>query len=419
MPKLSRVLALFGLLAGISAASAHTFFVIKPLGSGEIPIDSSRSIELDQHYGVYDAENPRVRIATSRGDIHLDLRPDQAPATVDNFLQYVTSGAYTDSIFHRSVPDFVIQTGGFRILYNDQGPYFDSVETLPPVQNEPNVSNTRGTIAMAKLGGDPDSATSQWFVNLGDNGANLDNQNGGFTVFGQVDEAGMEVVDAIAGLPFYNLAEYLGIPAFTDVPLYGVQEGQTDVFLSNIIMVHSAGLVPLDPDTVPAPDRPGYAIASNSAPELLEATLDGSRLMLTPTGAGTGEVEITLEVNHPGGSLSPTLSITIGDPFLPQLLPSAQHIGSGWWLSDWLGYLYAGFAPWIYHPNLDWLYLATHSDEAFWAWSPHPELGWLWTSAEVFPWFYRASTEGYLYLDDSPGSTLRFHFPGQGWQQLP
>jgi cyclophilin family peptidyl-prolyl cis-trans isomerase len=85
--------------------------------------------------------------------------------------------------------------------------------TNPAVTNEPVYSNVRGTIAMAKLGNDPNSATSQWFINLANNAANLDDQNGGFTVFGEVT-AGMDVVDAIAALPLYDFGS-----AFTNLPL--------------------------------------------------------------------------------------------------------------------------------------------------------------------------------------------------------
>jgi len=111
----------------------------------------------------------------------------------------------------------VVQTGGFRfrpcsnLIYDPANPCGPlPIRQGPPVPNEPGISNTRGTLAMAKLGGDPDSATNQWFVNLSDNSEALDAQNGGFTVFGEVLGDGMEVVDRIAGTPAYNLGGYAG-----------------------------------------------------------------------------------------------------------------------------------------------------------------------------------------------------------------
>lgn len=137
----------------------------------------------------------RVRLTTSMGDIVMEL-VDDAPITTANFLQYVEDGFYNGTIFHRVVSDFVVQGGGFL-----PGP---GLGTPPdglrdPIVNEfsPSRSNLRGTAAMAKFGSDPDSAMSQFFFNLGDNSENLDNQNGGFTVFANVVE-GMDVVDAIA-----------------------------------------------------------------------------------------------------------------------------------------------------------------------------------------------------------------------------
>jgi cyclophilin family peptidyl-prolyl cis-trans isomerase/chitodextrinase len=137
----------------------------------------------------------RVRLTTTLGDVVIEL-VDDAPITTQNFLQYAADGFYTGTIFHRVVPGFVVQGGGF--LPGNVPP----AGLRPPIQNEfsPSRSNIRGTLAMAKLGGDPNSATSQFFFNLGDNSANLDNQNGGFTVFARVVE-GMNVVDAIAAVP--------------------------------------------------------------------------------------------------------------------------------------------------------------------------------------------------------------------------
>nr|WP_284215511.1 peptidylprolyl isomerase [Agaribacter marinus] len=139
-----------------------------------------------------------VQIQTVLGNINVALFDEQTPETVDNFLLYVNSGTYVNSIFHRSVPGFVVQGGGFT-ANSIERPL--AIETNPAVQNEPRFSNVRGTIAMAKLDGDPNSATSQWFINLDNNSISLDANNGGFTVFGQVLGDGMAVVDAIANLP--------------------------------------------------------------------------------------------------------------------------------------------------------------------------------------------------------------------------
>jgi len=143
-----------------------------------------------------------VRMQTSKGNIDIQLFDSGAPLTVANFLNYVNSGAYASSFFHRSVKNFIIQGGGF----NFDGASVHAVPANAPVKNEFSVtrSNVRGTIAMAKVGGNPDSATNQWFFNLANNAANLDNQNGGFTVFGQVTAEGMKVVDAIAALQTAN-----------------------------------------------------------------------------------------------------------------------------------------------------------------------------------------------------------------------
>ena len=151
--------------------------------------------------------DPFVRISTTYGDFTIELLPEAAPATVNNFLGYVDRGDYSRMIVHRLDNNFVFQTGSHiwvgdcvpGLLPPACGPAF--VPTAPTVVNEPGVSNVRGTLAMAKLDGLPDSASSQWFVNLADNAANLDNQNGGFTVFARVLGDGMNVADRINALP--------------------------------------------------------------------------------------------------------------------------------------------------------------------------------------------------------------------------
>lgn len=157
-----------------------------------------------------------ARIATSLGNIDIELFTAETPLSVMNFLNYANSGRYDQVIFHRMVEDFVAQAGGFK---NEFG--FGEVDKDDPVVNEPGISNTRGTIAFAKTPNDPDSATSEWFLNFGDNSENLDNQNGGFSVFGEItDQAGLDVLDAIGDLDTVNAS---GVDsAFNDFPVTNI-----------------------------------------------------------------------------------------------------------------------------------------------------------------------------------------------------
>jgi peptidyl-prolyl cis-trans isomerase A (cyclophilin A) len=138
------------------------------------------------------SELPQIRVVTSEGAFELRLRPDVAPETVDNFITYVRSGFYDGTIFHRVIPGFMIQGGGFEAGLVRKS-------TRPPVINEATASlpNLRGTIAMARTSS-PDSATSQFFINLADNDfLNAGVRGAGYTVFGRVT-SGMGVIDAIA-----------------------------------------------------------------------------------------------------------------------------------------------------------------------------------------------------------------------------
>ena len=134
-----------------------------------------------------------VEFQTSHGNFQVNLHDQTTPKTVENFLNYVTSDRYDNTVIHRVVPDFVVQGGGG--YFDGQMP-LKSIETDSPVINEPVYSNVKGTIAMAKVNNLPNSATSQWFVNTTDN-KELDSTNGGFTVFGEVIGDGMTVIEQI------------------------------------------------------------------------------------------------------------------------------------------------------------------------------------------------------------------------------
>ena len=179
-----------------------------------------------------------VQIQTSLGDFEVNLYDQTTPKTVANFLAYVEAGAYDNTLFHRSVSGFVIQAGGYK--YNDAFP-ITSVSTNPLVQNEPVHSNVLGTIAMAKLGGDPNSATSQWFINMGNNSANLDAQNGGFTVFGEIMGSGINVAKAINALPTYKLDELAGFPLRDYNPALNQDlEGENLVMINAVVILDAA-----------------------------------------------------------------------------------------------------------------------------------------------------------------------------------
>ncbi|USD20389.1 peptidylprolyl isomerase [Microbulbifer variabilis] len=141
------------------------------------------------------AKNPRVELKTDLGIIQIELFAKEAPVTVQNFLTYTNNGFYNGIIFHRIVPGFVVQGGGFTFD-------FQRKETQDPIVNESanGLQNLRGTLSMARTN-DPDSATSQFFINLVDN-TRLDAQEGkpGYAVFGRVI-AGMDIVEKMVEQP--------------------------------------------------------------------------------------------------------------------------------------------------------------------------------------------------------------------------
>nr|WP_241737592.1 peptidylprolyl isomerase [Neptunicella marina] len=194
-----------------------------------------------------------VEVRTTQGNFQVNLFDQKTPKTVENFLAYVNSGAFFNTVVHRSVDDFVMQTGGFQ--FEDDFPLVE-VTTAAAVQNEPELSNVRGTLAMAKLGGDANSATSQWFVNLSDNSSNLDVQNGGFTVFGQVLGDGMDVVDAIAQLPVFNLCPAQNPQcALASMPLqdFTSEDANNSVEIKdeNLVLIQDVVVIDADTNTHP------------------------------------------------------------------------------------------------------------------------------------------------------------------------
>lgn len=188
-----------------------------------------------------------VQFQTVMGDFQVNLYDKATPKTVENFLAYVKAGAYSNSVIHRAIPGFIVQGGGFK--YDTKFPLIEIVQN-PAVVNEPVFANKRGTIAMAKVAGNPNSATNQWFFNLVDNSSNLDSQNGGFTAFGEVMGNGMAIVDAMAALNIFNLGSNT---AFTDIPLrnYTAANATNNVAITdkNLVMILNVVVLDANADT--------------------------------------------------------------------------------------------------------------------------------------------------------------------------
>lgn len=170
---------LLGALAALPVLAAEQAAAPAPPATAAAPVDL----------------HPRLLVETTRGNFVLELDAERAPLTVANFMKYVADGHYAGTIFHRVIPGFVVQGGGYREDYSER-------KTRAPVPNESGngLSNRRGTIGLARQG-DPHSGTSQWYINLVDNtGLDPLPSRWGYAVFGRVVQ-GFEVLDGISLTP--------------------------------------------------------------------------------------------------------------------------------------------------------------------------------------------------------------------------
>ncbi len=256
---------------------------------------------------------PAVRLQTVVGPIDVALYQRQKPITVANFLRYVDEGRYfvTDpttqqlasSFIHRSVPNFVIQGGGYiGTVHPTAAPAIQptAVQELPPIQNEPGISNKRSTVGMAKSPTDPNSATSQWFINLSDNSASLDTQNGGFTVFATVIGNGMNIADRIGAFS----PENFGSP-FESIPLRNwVSPDRVEV--PNLISLPAIARV----NPVPSP-LTFTAVSDNAA--VVDVKVSDGNLLIAGKAAGTAHVTVTAK-DADGAMVSQSFAANVANP---------------------------------------------------------------------------------------------------------
>lgn len=262
-----------------------------------------------------------VRFQTSMGSFDVNLFDSTAPKTVANFLDYVRTGAYDNTVIHRSVFGFIVQGGGYQ--FDDAEKAITPIDSFDPVENEPNLSNLKGTIAMAKLSGDPDSATNQWFFNLSNNSANLDNQNGGFTPFGVVMGDGMkEVLYPIEQLRTYYLSS-----AASDIPLIDPPETISELESEHFVVIESVTIVDTTTDThlelLPDESKPTidfnrFALTNRDTPFFngqstniegqLTLSVESQTYPITPGEAGAWEFRLPAEAALEDGIHTATIT---------------------------------------------------------------------------------------------------------------
>ena len=273
------------------AGAAFAPVVVAIAGEAQVPL-AGRFSDPD----VADAR----RVTTNVGNFDIILYPLATPATVANFLAYADAGRYLGSFFHRSVSNFVVQGGGF---VHDAVDGFSSLVTDPAVVNEPGISNEEGTVAMAKLPGDPNSATSQFFASVKDNAEVLDDQNGGFTVFGRVAAPGLPVVKAINALKTGN---------------YTLDVDGSDLPLQDVPMTQTPAPVAMDPDllvriqSVSTVPLLSYS-ATTLHPAVAGASVVGGNIVIEGISAGQTTVTVTA-TDLDGQTVSMEIPVTVTAP---------------------------------------------------------------------------------------------------------
>lgn len=281
------------------------------------------TLKLPKKFGASDATGSVVELQTNNPfgnqSFFLELfdkkgvAERKTKATVKNFLKYVKNGLYDQSIFHRSVSDFVIQGGGFSapVVSSAEGGMPSDIRDYGMVENQPGNSNLQGTVAMAKLGGQPDSATNQWFVNLSDN-TFLDEQNGGFTVFGKVLGSGMDVVEDLASADVFNFGGVV-----SQLPLWTPPGNIVDVQPEDYLTIDSAR-------KLGAKKQPFILTVESSDEDLLTVHVTKKqRIKLKASADANGEVEVNVRsVSLVDGSVNEeSFDVLIGAS------PSSRQVG--------------------------------------------------------------------------------------------
>ena len=286
--------------------------VIQPIPDITVNSNAAPGI-IDLNARIFNEESgPIIRMDYGTlGAIDIQMLERGAPLSVQNFLNYVNSNTFDGTVIHRSEPGpppFVIQGGGFTTGGTDISP-----PGTPTVPNEfsPTRSNLRGTLAYAKLGSNPNSATTEWFINLSDNSGNLDNQNGGFTVFGRV-VAGMNVADAIAALPRVNATPING--AWNNFPVTRTTSPTLPPQPTAATPVPDQMVVLNDVTVITPANAVTYTVVANDAPSIVNPVVQGNGLVLNYAPGVSGVANVTVRATEAvtGAVTEDTFTVVVG-----------------------------------------------------------------------------------------------------------
>jgi peptidyl-prolyl cis-trans isomerase A (cyclophilin A) len=283
-----------------------------------LDVDEIVSFDID---GVFEdpARDKGVLISTLGESIILALHDKAAPKNVENFLGYMTRSDYSNSFLHRSVENFIIQGGGARPAFPGASPVqWANIPVQAAVPNEPGISNRRGTIAMAKLGGNFDSATSEWFISTGSNNPdNLDFQNGGFTAFGEVVGSGsLGIAEALNNLPRatnYQAQITAASPSLSGVSIESIPvlQDPPQATPNANTFVRITGITEVEPVEI--------TIESISPSAILAAAVFGTELVVQSRGP-SGIATLTLRAtNVDGNSVTFPVRVEVIDTNIPAI----------------------------------------------------------------------------------------------------
>ncbi len=311
----------------VRSPAAPTVAVALPATQSFTNGGAAATISLSDKFADLDTESA-VRLVTTKGNIDVLLYPTETPSTVTNFLGYVNRGDYDNSAFHRIS---TLADSGVAVLQGGQikpaaaGPTtFTAIIPQAAIQNEAGISNLNYTIAMAKQGGNTNSATKEFYFNLTDVNTVLDpvTQNGGFTVFGRVSAATKANLDAISsapmGGPYNTLVDSVATNTGFKWPMNVASTNDLPATMDNTKIMKIISVAPIS-------NLLTYS-ASSSAPGVASATLSGSNLIITPVGPGATTVTASA-TDLDGQVTSQTISVTVNQaPAFTSAVPTSTGL---------------------------------------------------------------------------------------------